>query len=218
MYHTCIFPYLIYCVEIWGNAADIYLLPLIKLQKKIVLAITFSKYLAHRAELFVNLDILHFKLLVVHRIGILIFKNYLGYVPNVVHNLFTTNASIRDYNTRNKHKLRAVYGKHNFMHNNFRFVGTQIWNYIIDHLDIKVYLPKFKKYSRHTFTQTIITFSYDNIIEANYFTTFSILVILFVLIISLIDIINLSILQQIISSFPDKYVTLSLIFSFQLLQ
>ena len=144
MYHTCIFPYLIYCVEIWGNAADIYLLPLIKLQKKIVLAITFSKYLAHRAELFVNLDILHFKLLVVHRIGILIFKNYLGYVPNVVHNLFTTNASIHDYNTRNKHKLRAAYGKHNFMHNNFRFVGTQIWNYIIDHLDIKVSLPKLK--------------------------------------------------------------------------
>ena len=36
LYHSFIFLYLIYCVEIWGNAADIYLLPLIKLQKKIV--------------------------------------------------------------------------------------------------------------------------------------------------------------------------------------
>ena len=44
-----------------------------------------------------------------------------------------------------KNKLRAAYGKHCFMYNNFRFVGTQIWNYIIDHLDIKVSLPKFKK-------------------------------------------------------------------------
>ena len=69
------------------------------------------------------------------------FKNYLGFVPNVVHNLFTTNASIHDYNTRNKHKLRAAYRKHCFMYNNFRFVGTHIWNYIIDHLDIKVSLP-----------------------------------------------------------------------------
>ena len=130
-----------------GNAADIYiyLLPLIKLQKKIVRAITFSKYRAHTAERFVNLDILPFKLLVVHRIGILMFKNYLGYVPNVVHNLFTTNASIHDYNTRNKHKLRAAYVKHRLMYNNFRFVGTHIWNYIIDHLDIKVSLPKLKK-------------------------------------------------------------------------
>ena len=96
------------------------------------------------------------------------FKNYLGYVPNAVHNLFTTNASIHDYNTRNKHKLRAAYGKHCFMYNNFRLVGTQIWNYIIDHLDIKVSLLKFKNYSRHTFNQTIITSSCDNFIEANY--------------------------------------------------
>ena len=94
LYHSFIFPYLIYCVEILGNAAVIYRLPLIKLQKKIVRAITFSKYLAHTAELFVNLDILPFKLLVVHRIGILMFKNYLGYVPNVVHSLFTTNACL----------------------------------------------------------------------------------------------------------------------------
>ena len=95
------------------------------LQKKIVLALTFSKYLDLTAELFVKLDILPFKLLVVHRIGKLMFKNYIGYVPNVVHNLFTTNASIHDYNTRNKHKLRAAYGKHTFMYmcNNFRFVG-----------------------------------------------------------------------------------------------
>ena len=49
-------------------------------------------------------------MLEVHKIGILMFKNYIGYVPNHIHNLFTTNASIHDYNTGNKHKLRAAYG------------------------------------------------------------------------------------------------------------
>ena len=72
------------------------MLLLIKLQAKIGRAITFSKYLAHTAELFINLDILPFKLLVIQKIGILMFKNYIGYVPNVAHNLFTTNASIHD--------------------------------------------------------------------------------------------------------------------------
>ena len=33
MYFTFIYPYLIYCVEIWGNACNTYLDPLIKLQK-----------------------------------------------------------------------------------------------------------------------------------------------------------------------------------------
>ena len=61
LYYAFIFPYLIYCVEIWGNANDIHLLPLITLQKKIVRAITFSRYLAHTAEIFIRLDILTFK-------------------------------------------------------------------------------------------------------------------------------------------------------------
>ena len=29
LYHSFIFPYLIYCVEIWGSASDAHLLPLI---------------------------------------------------------------------------------------------------------------------------------------------------------------------------------------------
>ena len=121
LYLAFIFPYLIYCVEIWGNARDIHLLPLITLQKKIVRAITFSRYLAHTAEILIKLDILTFKQLVIHRIGILMFKNHVECVPSVIKYLFATNSSGHNYmyNTRNKHKLRPAYGKPNFMYSNF---------------------------------------------------------------------------------------------------
>ena len=33
MYHSFVFPYLIYFIEIWGNASAIHLEPLIKIQK-----------------------------------------------------------------------------------------------------------------------------------------------------------------------------------------
>ena len=145
LYHAFIFPYLIYCVEIWGNAANIYLDPLIKLQKKIIRVITFSQYLAHTNDLFVQLQILPFKKLVIHRIGLQMFKNNLGYIPKAVKSFFTTNSDIHKYNTRNRDKMRSAYGKHEFMYSNFRFVGIHIWNYILDHLDINVTLPKFKK-------------------------------------------------------------------------
>ena len=56
---------------------------------------------------------------------------------------FATNASAHSYNTRNKHKLRAAYGKHSFMYSNFRFVGTNFWNYVTDHLNINITLSKF---------------------------------------------------------------------------
>ena len=34
LYYTFIYPYLIYCIEIWGNTNDIYLDPLIEIHKK----------------------------------------------------------------------------------------------------------------------------------------------------------------------------------------
>ena len=34
MYFTFIYPYLIYCIEVWGNAQHIHFDPLIKIQKK----------------------------------------------------------------------------------------------------------------------------------------------------------------------------------------
>ena len=124
---------------------NIYLDPLIKLQKKIIRVITFSQYLAHTNDLFVQLQILPFKKLVIHRIGLRMFKNNLGYIPKAVESLFITNSDIHKYNTRNKDKMRSAYGKHEFMYSNFRFVGIHIWNYILDHLDVNVTLPKFKK-------------------------------------------------------------------------
>ena len=69
-----------------------------------------------------------------------------------------------DCNTSNMYKLRAANDKHNFMYNIIRDVDIQIWHYIIDHLDIKVYFPKSIIHS------TIIVSSYDNIIEVNQYT------------------------------------------------
>ena len=62
-------------IEIWGNACNVYLDPLVKLQKKCLGIITFSSYLEHTEPLFQNLEILNFKQLVIHRIAMLMFKN-----------------------------------------------------------------------------------------------------------------------------------------------
>ena len=54
LYHSFIFPYSIYCVEIWGSASDAHLFPLFLLQKEIVRVISFSPYLAHTKEIFLR--------------------------------------------------------------------------------------------------------------------------------------------------------------------
>ena len=61
LYFTFVYPYLIYGVEIWGNACSVYLEPLVKLQKMCLRIITFSSYLEHTEPLFQNLEILNFQ-------------------------------------------------------------------------------------------------------------------------------------------------------------
>ena len=64
-----IFPYLIYCVEVWGNALSTHTQPLIKLQNKIIRIITNFYFFASSET-----GILPFVTLVKYRIGLLMSK------------------------------------------------------------------------------------------------------------------------------------------------
>ena len=89
LYFTLVYPYLIYCVEVWGNACDTHLDPIIKIQKKCVRVITFSHYLEPTESLFKDLKILAFKKLVIQRILLMMFKHNIGIVPKPISSLFT---------------------------------------------------------------------------------------------------------------------------------
>ena len=60
LYFSFIYPYLTYCVEIWGNACNIHLDPIVKLQKKCIRTITYSSYLEHTQPLFDSLNCYYF--------------------------------------------------------------------------------------------------------------------------------------------------------------
>ena len=94
LYYTFVNPYLIYGVEIWGNACNVYLDPLVKLQKKYLRIITFSSYLEHTEPLFQDLEILNFKQLVIHRLAMLMFKNSKEMVRIAIHMLLLEMISI----------------------------------------------------------------------------------------------------------------------------
>ena len=64
LYYAFIFPYLIYCVEVWGNALSTHTQPLIKLQNKIIRIITNSHFLASSGKLYNETGILPFVTLV----------------------------------------------------------------------------------------------------------------------------------------------------------
>ena len=94
MYHSFVFPYLIYCVEIWGNASAIHLDPLIKIR-----AITFSEFSAPSEPLFLRTNILNFDNLVFQRICLMMFKHHIDNDPKPISDLFQTNDNYHSYST-----------------------------------------------------------------------------------------------------------------------
>ena len=93
LYYSLIYPFLIYCVLIWGNTNVTHLNKLVVLQKKVIRIITNSTYLAHTSVLFNQMKILRFND---------IYKLYQGsyaYERNISNDfLFVSH----NYNTRNR--------------------------------------------------------------------------------------------------------------------
>ena len=89
LYYSLVFSYLIYCIEMWGNASSVHLDQIIKIQKRCVRIITFSDNLSPSEPIFQTLNVLNFRKLVVQRISLLMFKIYKSDVPKPIYILFT---------------------------------------------------------------------------------------------------------------------------------
>ena len=148
MYHSFVFPYLIYCVEIWGNASAIHLDPLKKIQKKSIRAITFSEFSAPSEPLFQRSNILNFDKLVFQRICLMMFKHHIGVVPKPISDLFQTNDNFHSYSTRNSQALRTPIGKSEAIYQTFTYIGSLAWNYISSKIPTDVSYICFKNYAK----------------------------------------------------------------------
>ena len=106
-YHAFIFPYLIYCVEVWGNALRKHVQPLIKLQNKILKIITPSHRFINKEQLYAHSGILPFNLLVKHRIGLLMYKLSNGNILKPLLNIYKSNKDIHTHFTRQANHFRS---------------------------------------------------------------------------------------------------------------
>ena len=91
LYHSYnIYPYLIYCIEAWGNASNCHLEQLYLTQKNVARIILFSNYNAHSICIFKQLNILPLNKLVINRIGIMMYKYVNNLLPPVINDMYTT--------------------------------------------------------------------------------------------------------------------------------
>ena len=156
LYHSYIYPYLIYCIEIWGCAAPSHLHSLFLLQKKIVRIMTFAPYLAHTEPIFNSLELLPVQKIFINRIGIVMFKYSCDMLPDPIANLYSKNKDYHSHNTRNKNHLKVPAGTKNFTSNSAR-----IWNTISTKMNVNVTLVQFKANLKLYLLNNVLEFIYS---------------------------------------------------------
>ena len=149
LYHAYIYPYLTYCIEVWGSASKCHLNSLFLLQEQIIRIMTFSPYLAHTDPIFKDLTILPLDKIFIDRIEITMFKIEYELLPKSVIQVFSKNRDIHSHDTRNRNVLRVTTGT-----KNFTFHSARIWNAIVSKININVSLSQFKNILKISYCTT----------------------------------------------------------------
>ena len=134
LYYSLVYPYLTYCILIWGSTYSSHLQPLVILQKKIVRVIHCKDYNSHTDPLFKESNLLKF-----HDI----YKYFLGiYMFNRIHlQEFNRNQS---YETRNSSDLLPSFHRLTTPQHSVSFTGPHLWNSIPSRLKNLQSLTTFK--------------------------------------------------------------------------
>jgi hypothetical protein len=130
LYHTLIYPFLIYGVVAWGNTYQTIINPLFILQKKAVRIMTFSRFDDPSSSLFKSTKLLKFADIAYLYTSIFMFKYHKHMLPLTFDDFFVRVNEIHHYNTRlsakTSYSLPKV--KTNYGQFNIRYNGPKIWN------------------------------------------------------------------------------------------
>ena len=124
LYYSFVCPYLQYCIEVWGRTSNVYLLPLFRLQKKIIRIISFSKRKAHTYGIFKSLKLLNSDNIYLYKVLIFMYKYNQQLLPGMFLNMFHRNDDFHHYNTRQQFFLREPIIKTELMRQTVRFTGV----------------------------------------------------------------------------------------------
>ena len=149
LYYSIIYPHLIYCVEVWGNACAVHITSLFKLQKKAVKMIR-SVPVRHPSDpLFREMKLL--KLSQIHSLFtlIFIFKFLTNLLPDIFDGFFVQNRVIAQRNTRQVCLLHIPRFRTSLYSRMIKVYGVKLWNEKCANLERHCSVHTYKKKLKH---------------------------------------------------------------------
>ena len=143
LYYSFIYPYLIYCIHVWGSAYETHLRKLKILQKKVIRIISGVPPRSHTDPLFSDLKILKFNNLYRYYVALFMYKLTLGKLPNIFP-MFVLNSHVHEHGTRQAHHYHLPPCRTNLIKMSLSFQGPQIWNELVLNIDVDCAVSTFK--------------------------------------------------------------------------
>ena len=165
LYNSFIYPYIVYCIEVWGSTCKKNLLSLSKLQKCAIRLITSSPRKTESAPLFESLKILSVFQVYLLKLSIFMFKYANDYVPDCIKDLFCINSEIHNYNTRQCDKLHMPKSNLSVMLHCWRSRCVKMWNVISDVIEFHCCICCFKRNLKKYLIDNV---EYDQAFNFNY--------------------------------------------------
>ena len=107
LYNVFIYPYFMYCNEVWGNTYQTYLDPLCKIQKRAIRVVALAKRYSHTDPIFKSLRLLKLKEIHAYSVQLFMFKYHHDKLPTVFKDFFTRNDTIYCRTTRQNREFHV---------------------------------------------------------------------------------------------------------------
>ena len=134
LYYAFAYPYLSYCIHVWGTTYSTYIEKLFKIQKRMIRIISNSRYLDHTDPLFKKLNLLKISSIYKYSIALLMYKVEYNMIPNVMKHFFVSNTQVHSHNTRQALLFHIPDFKHIKSNSSLIYQGPLIWNALPLHI------------------------------------------------------------------------------------
>ena len=150
VYFSLIHPHLSYCATAWGGAAPSTILPLFRLQKKIVRIITFNPYDSHSSPIFHSLHILPLDYLYKFNLALILHKINNNTITVGSHNLIPI-SSIHHHNTRlsANNNFYQTFNRTKIGQSTYSSQGIKFWKHLpfdLKHLPFNIFKIRLKQF------------------------------------------------------------------------
>ena len=161
LYNAFVYPYINYCIPVWGNSCKTYLDPLVKIQKRAVRILKGAKKLDHTDPIFKELKIMKISEIYVYTLQLILYKHHHLLLPDIFADFFVSNESIHNHNTRQAHLLHVPLLRSQPAYSSIRKTGVRSYNYFMGIIDLNVSIITYKYHLKKFILENGVSFMYS---------------------------------------------------------